>query len=398
MNLNRFIYVAGKFAGFGAFVIFGLQYLWTTRFHFLEKWMPYDRRVAVHRSLGFAGFMVLILHPLLILVFYNLTGSRLYMSQSVLLGGAAMILIIIVAGTTFLGRIWQIRYEVWKKIHWITFIILTAAFIHSIRIGSDLYGLNRSLWFVLWFSHLGVLAGKIIAKISAWSRIYKIRNVLHECPGTTTLIMDKPDRSYIPGQFGFLSLKKAGPLEGWHPFSITSNRDEEYFSMTVKDLGDFTDRLQSVAPGEPVRLNPGFGGFTAEKHKSSKYVMIAGGVGITPVYSILKSFQKEEHPPAVHLVYSVHHESKILFRENLTDWFSWTPGWQITIVVTSQPDWEGIKGRLTPEKAFELCSRDRESTYFLCGPSGMIHGIRNYLEKKGVPGSRIVSEYFIFLP
>jgi len=75
MNLNRFIYVAGKFAGFGAFVIFGLQYLWTTRFHFLEKWMPYDRRVAVHRSLGFAGFMVLILHPLLILVFYNLTGS-----------------------------------------------------------------------------------------------------------------------------------------------------------------------------------------------------------------------------------------------------------------------------------------------------------------------------------
>ena len=76
--------------------------------------------------------------------------------------------------------------------------------------------------------------------------------------------------------------------------------------------------------------------------------MIAGGLGITPIYAMCKRLKTMKNPPEVCLIYKVHHESEILFRKGLDSWFRSIPNWKLFYVVTSQPDWKGITGRLRP--------------------------------------------------
>jgi predicted ferric reductase len=398
MDLNSLLYMIGKYAGFSAFILFTLQYFWTARFHFLEGLVPYDRRVAIHRTLGFLGFMVLILHPVLILASYNMMGMSMYISGDIIYGFAALLLLLLIIASTFLGRIWRVKFESWKKIHYVTFIVLTLAFIHSMGIGSDLFGINRILWILLWSSHAALMLGKFASNIKTWNRTYKVQEVIIENSGNTTLKIDKPKRSWAAGQFGFLSLKRNNKWEGWHPFSITSNNREEYLSVTIKSLGDFSNTISETDVGDPVKLNPGFGGFTLDRHKDSKYTMMAGGVGVTPIYSILKDLKDKKPPPDIRLLYTVHHESEILFREELDKWFSEIPNWDITYIVTSQPDWPGVSGRLTPKKAQSLCENNLSGTFFLCGPAAMTKSIEKFLRENGVPKRCIVTEHFVFLP
>ena len=105
MELDLMLYNMGKFAGFSAFLIFTMQYLWTARFHSFERIVPYDRRVAIHRTLGFSGFMMVVVHPVLILLSYNLIGMSLYISSEILIGFSALLILLLIVGSTFLGRL-----------------------------------------------------------------------------------------------------------------------------------------------------------------------------------------------------------------------------------------------------------------------------------------------------
>ncbi len=397
-ELSILLYLAGKYFGLSAFILFTLQYIWTARFHFFERFLPYDRRVAIHRTLGFTGFLFLILHPLFIMVSYNITGRSIYMALPIYLGFLSLLLILVIVASTFLGRIWQVPFESWKIIHFTTFAILTLAFIHSLWIGSDFYGLNRFLWIFIWCSHAIILFGKAYSKIRTWNHKYTVKKIIIENPGTTTLTLDKPETFWKAGQFTFLSLKRNNKWESWHPFSIISNPEDDNLSVTIKSLGDFTNTISKTSVGDPVKLNPGFGGFTLDRHRDEKYTFIAGGVGITPIYSLLKELHIRDDNYDVKLIYTAHHESELLFRKELETWFDDHENWQLTFVVTSQPDWKGVKGRLTNNKVLEICENDLTGTFFLCGPMLLVKSLTTFLKTEGVSKRNIVTEYFVFLP
>ncbi|NIO82413.1 MAG: hypothetical protein GTN53_31465, partial [Candidatus Aminicenantes bacterium] len=240
--------------------------------------MSYDRRVAIHRTLGFLGILTVSLHPILILGTYAFQGIPLIVSFFLGLGFAAFLILLIIAGSTFLGRLWGVRYETWKNFHWLTFSVISIAFFHSFYFGSDMYGYFRILWAVLWAVHVVIIIGKIVHKARKRSKTYRVNEVREEGPRVTTLIMEKPDVSYKAGQFGFISVYLNNNWQPWHPFSLTSNSGEEYLSMTIKALGDFTNRVSEIKPQQVVKLDVAYGGFTASVAKDSRYVMIAGGV------------------------------------------------------------------------------------------------------------------------
>ncbi len=398
LDTVEYFYLLGKYFGFLAYFIFLFQYVWTAKVRLFERLMSYDRRVAIHRTLGFLGILTVSLHPILILGTYAFQGIPLIVSFFLGLGFAAFLILLIIAGSTFLGRLWGVRYETWKNFHWLTFSVISIAFFHSFYFGSDMYGYFRILWAVLWAVHVVIIIGKIVHKARKRSKTYRVNEVREEGPRVTTLIMEKPDVSYKAGQFGFISVYLNNNWQPWHPFSLTSNSGEEYLSMTIKALGDFTNRVSEIKPQQVVKLDVAYGGFTASVAKDSRYVMIAGGVGITPIYSICKELHNNPQPPEVILFYSVHHEGEILFRDNFDTWFSKTPGWQLHYVVTSQPDWKGEKGRLTPERINAILEGDLSGTFFLCGPLGLIRSIRSYMIGMGVPRKNIRQEQFVFLP
>jgi ferredoxin-NADP reductase len=168
--------------------------------------------------------------------------------------------------------------------------------------------------------------------------------------------------------------------------------------MSIKKIGDFSCRIDSVDPGGEAKLDLGFGGFSPRFVPDTRYVMVAGGVGITPIYGVLRDLHNWEDPPEVSLLYSCHTESDILYREHLEKWFAERENWDLTFIMTSQPDWSGVTGRLTPDRIAELCDNDYSGTFMLCGPLGMIRSLRRFLISEGVPRRRIRRELFVFLP
>ena len=168
------IYLLGKYFALAAFLVLTLQYVWTAKFRFLESLVSYDQRVAIHRTLGFLSILVLSLHPIMILGTYAIWQIPLVLTPPIALGFAAFLILLMIAGSTFLGRIWGVRYETWKKLHWLNFAVLTVAFIHSLRIGSDLYGWRRIFWIALWGVHLLTLLSKLWHKVRVWRPTYEI--------------------------------------------------------------------------------------------------------------------------------------------------------------------------------------------------------------------------------
>ena len=132
--------------------------------------------------------------------------------------------------------------------------------------------------------------------------------------------------------------------------------------------------------------------------RDDRYVMIAGGVGITPIYAMCKRLRSRENPPDVNLIYTVHHESEILFRKELDSWFDEIPNWELFYVVTSQPGWKGLTGRLTPGKVEFLLQENLSGTFFLCGPLALLRSTRKFLIGRSIPRRKIREEQFVFLP
>ena len=398
LTVTDFLYNVGKFFGLLAFSVLSLQYVWTAKIRLLERLISYDRRVSIHRTLGFLGILLLSLHPILILGTYSVYGIPLVITFPLAFGFTAFLILLLIAGSTFLGRIWGVRYEAWKHIHWIVFGVLTLAFFHSIVMGSDLYGFFRFYWIVVFGLHALVLLAKLYHRIRVWLPTYVIKEVRKEAPNITTLIIEKPKNFFFPGQFSFLSIRHENGWEYWHPFSITSQISDDHFTVTIKGMGDFTNRVSEIQRGTRAKLDVGYGSFSPRIAKDSRYVMIAGGVGITPIYSILKNLSGSPTPPEVHLLYAAHHDSELLFREEIEKWFSAIPGWTLHYVISSQPEWKGEKGRLTPEKVNGLLKGDLSGTFFMCGPMGMIRSIKKYVLSKGIPRAKVRQEHFVFLP
>jgi 3-phenylpropionate/trans-cinnamate dioxygenase ferredoxin reductase subunit len=222
--------------------------------------------------------------------------------------------------------------------------------------------------------------------------------VEQEAPNVTTVVMDRPKKDYLPGQFIFMSLKFDSRWESWHAFSITSNPKEDHLSVSVKSLGDFSGKVAEMKQGGAVKIDSSYGSFSTRLLKDQRYIMIAGGVGITPIYGNLKDLKDQAEPPEVILLYSVHHESDILFRSDLDAWFSAKQNWHLHYICSSQPDWPGIKGRLTDQMVQSLCENDFRGTFLLCGPIGMVNALATYLRSQGVRRKKIKREQFVFLP
>lgn len=398
LEATEFIYLAGRYFALAAFLIITFQYLWTAKIKPLERIRSYDGRVAVHRTLGFLGVLVLGLHPILILVFYATNGISIYIDLAMGLGFLSLILLLVVVGATFLGRIWRVRYEVWKRVHWLTFPVLTLAFFHSLFLGSDIYGGFRTVWFIVWGFHLGTVLWKLAHKVRVWSRTVKIESVTEATPGITTIQMENPNASYLPGQFAFLSLKLGKKWEAWHPFSLTSDPSDSSLTMSIKGIGDFSTGVAQVSPGDRAKIDPGYGAFSTSIVQDKRYVLIAGGVGVTPIRGIIQSLVSRDPAPEVVLIQCAHHETDLLFRDEFEQIFSARPNWRLHLVCTSQPDWEGERGRLTPEVVHRLCAEDLDATFFLCGPYPMVKSIAGYLRSKGVRKRKIRREQFVFLP
>jgi predicted ferric reductase len=262
---------------------------------------------------------------------------------------------------------------------------------------------KRGLWICLTIFWIGLLSYvRIVKPLFLLRRPYRIAEVREERGDTWTLVMRPEDHSgfrFTPGQFGWLTVWGSPFKITGHPFSFSSSAAtaDGRVDMTIRNLGDFTSTISGVPVGKRVYLDGPYGAFTVG-NPADVHVLVAGGIGITPMMSIIRTFADLGDKRPVILIYGNKDWESITFREELE---ALKERFNLTVVhVLREPpaDWTGERGYITAE-VFKrhLPSPYADHEYFICGSDGMMDTIEKALDELHVPMSKYHSERYSFV-
>jgi predicted ferric reductase len=395
--------------GYAALAMMGLQFGLTARFRFVTEPWGEDVIYHLHRKISLIAVALALAHPVILfavrpelLALLNFIEAP-WRARFAAISTYSLIALVVMA-------LWRTRlklsYEAWHISHIVLAVVaVTAAVAHMV--GWSFYlesPWKRALWIALPAFWVGLLVYvRIVKPLFMLRRPYRVSEVRAERGDTTTLVM-RPDGHagwrFKPGQFGWLTVWSNPFRFTSHPFSFSSSAavDDGRVEMSIRRLGDFTARVPEVAVGERVYLDGPYGKFTAEGNPADMLVLVAGGVGITPMMSILRTqADRGDRRPMV-LMYGSRDRDSITFREEID---ALVQRLDLKVVhVLSQPadDWDGERGYIGAEVfRRHLPAPYAEHEYFICGPDAMMDAIEDALGRLGVPMSRYHSERYSFV-
>ncbi|HEX9061544.1 MAG TPA: ferredoxin reductase family protein [Clostridia bacterium] len=297
------------------------------------------------------------------------------------------------------------KYEFQVLIHNLTIAGLVLMFIHVLFTSSAKYYPVVKAIYVLYFL---LAAGfyiyhKVIKRIFINSRRYTVSEVLKESNNMWTLrLIPKSGKipSYSPGQFMFLRILEKGRLGEEHPFSISSSpENKEYISVTIKELGDYTSAIKNIKPSTDAVLDGPYGRFSYVFHKDEEeLVLISGGVGITPVMSMLRHIYDTDRNRNVILLWGVNNPDEIIFNDELEKMKREMGSLSVAPVVFKDDSWNGEKGIIDRERIESVLKNlgadPGKKGYYVCGPAIMMKTVIRGLKTMGIKRARIHYERF----
>jgi predicted ferric reductase len=167
--------------------------------------------------------------------------------------------------------------------------------------------------------------------------------------------------------------------------------------MSIRKLGDFTKEIDKVSVGRCVYLDGPYGAFTIGS-PADMHVLFAGGVGITPMMSMIRTLADAADKRPVLLLYGSKDWDSITFREELEDLKARLDLKVIHVLAVPTIDWTGERGFINSEVLKRHLPRPYAAhEYFICGPGVMMDAIEKALGELGVPMSKYHSERYSFV-
>ncbi|HWR47759.1 MAG TPA: ferric reductase-like transmembrane domain-containing protein [Pseudonocardiaceae bacterium] len=383
-----------------------------SRVRSLTRTLGIDGVLGIHRFVGLAVTLLVGLHIILVLAakpgnvaLFDILHAPNRARAAV---GATVALAALVALTVLRRRLRQ-RYEVWRWAHLAlagSVLILSALHIwwlnHLVRDTA-----MRALFTVLAVTALGVLGYRWLwLPIFGPRREYVVRELRTETSTVSTLVLeprrDRHQRGYrtlafAPGQFAWIRLNPSiGAQE--HPFTIASSAHLGLWTeFTIRHSGDFTNELRQLRPGSPVWVDGPHGAFTLDLRRCTGLVMIAGGVGITPMMSMLRTLAHRRDRRPHRLVVVARTLDELLFRAELSELQQRLDLTVVELLRSPPPSWTGASGAVDEDLLTALLPgafRRNQLDYYLCGPPAMVTDVLTVLDGLDVPQPRIHTEQF----
>jgi len=238
---------------------------------------------------------------------------------------------------------------------------------------------------------------------------WKVAGVTQVSDSITTLAFEHPGGRRLrhhPGQFCYLfPLNDELPRES-HPFTISSSPADPRPTVTVKNLGDFTAQVRALKPGDAVCLEGAYGRFSYQHvPENRELVFIAGGIGITPMLSMLRHISREDPKRKVTLVWGARNAEDLICREEFEIWSREMENFLFEPVLSRARQWEGRIGRIDKALLADVFENkngqdgpvDRSTAeFFICGPPAMVRTVLHALTDLGFAARRIHTERFAF--
>ncbi|MFI1507124.1 ferric reductase-like transmembrane domain-containing protein [Streptomyces sp. NPDC020597] len=389
--------IAGLLCGYACAVLVGLM----ARVPLLERRIGTDRVTRWHAMAGRYTICLLAAHVVLILLGYAAQdgSSPVHEALSVVLDYPEMLKA--TAGTVVLLAVGivsaravrhRVRHEFWYYVHLLTYAAVFLAFGHQLALGSDLVGspFARTAWYAL---YLGAAALVVWFRILAPVRLnlrhrLRVDSVHREAPGVYSVVVRGrrlDETGARPGQFLRWRFLAEGMRWTSTPYSLSAPPRPDLLRITVKALGDHSAAVALLRPGTRVWAEGPYGALTADRQSARRSLLIAGGVGVTPLRALFETL-----PGDVTLLYRARSAEDLALGGELEAIARWR-GAKVLYALN------GPHGRRPDLGVGSLCAAVpglAAHDVYLCGPHGFAQDLYAALREAGVPDSRIHHESF----
>ena len=281
----------------------------------------------------------------------------------------------------------RLSYETWFYVHLYAYLAVALAFAHQLAVGTDFVSdpVAQAYWVGL---YVVVIASILVFRVGAplrqsFRHRLRVAAVAPEGSGVVSVYVTGRQLDRLPVRAGQYFLWRFMAGNGWwhaHPFSISAAPNGEYLRLTVKDMGDDTALLQSVRPGTRVIAEGPYGAFTGARRRKARVLLIAGGIGVTPLRAMLEELPARRG--GLTLLYRASSWDDVVFRDELDTLMRLR---QATVHYLIGPRSELRADPLGPANLLALVSDIRERDVFVSGPAGMNEHVRESLRALGVP-------------
>lgn len=226
---------------------------------------------------------------------------------------------------------------------------------------------------------------------------YSVSEKIIETPRVTTLKLkpvNSTDTIYIAGQYITIYFPETGSPEG-KAYSFSSSPLEKSLSITVKAMGEFSNRLTNLQVGDVVTASLPYGYFYSES-EDTDMVMIAAGIGVSPFRSIIVTTLLKNPARKITLYYSAKTEVDFAFKKEFEKLQEMHNNFKVIHFVTQEERATGEtqKGRIDAQKVLDTVGDTTNSEFFVCGPISFTRDIWRGLRSLGIPEGVIYTEAF----
>lgn len=379
------------------------------------NWLIFSRR-----TLGLYAFAYGCIH---FLIFFSLdrslsvsrTLSEMLKRKYLVVGSTGLLLMVPLALTSTNGMVKRLGAARWRALHRLVYLAAIAGAIHYyMQVKSDT---RQPIAMAI---VLAILLGVRLAfprrrrapvpvaappKPKIWSGPLRLVRITRETPDVQTFRLASADGGHLPfehlpGQYLVLSLV-IDDKKVVRTYTIASSPARpDFCEVTIKreENGLASGHLHSaLREGDLLNVSAPAGRFTFQGKDSSSIVLIGGGVGITPLMSILRYLTDQRWAGDIYFLYCAKTPQDIIFREEIGDLQRRFQNLHVLVTLTRAAglDWNGHTGRITSELLTRTVPNLAARPVYICGPASMMEPTIEMLQGLGVPRENIRSEAFV---
>ncbi|MEV6839115.1 ferric reductase-like transmembrane domain-containing protein [Streptomyces sp. NPDC051133] len=389
--------IAGLLCGYACAVLVGLM----ARVPLLETRVGSDRVARWHAMAGRYTVCLLVAHIALILTGYAAQDRASLWHETVtvvldypdmLKATAGTVILFAVGVTSARAARRRTSYEFWYYVHLLTYAAVFLAFFHQLTLGDEFNGkpVATAAWYAL---YLGVAALVLRYRVLAPVRLnrrhrLRVESVQQEAPGVYSVVLRGRHLEELgarPGQF--FRWRFLGEGMGWAstPYSLSAPPRPDLLRITVKALGDHSAAVALLRPGTRVWAEGPYGSLTADRATGRHALLIAAGVGVTPLRALFETL-----PGEVTLLYRARSAEDLALGGELEAIARWRGG-QVLYALNGPG---GERPSITAQSLRATFPGLAGHDVYICGPHGFAQDVYAALRAAGVPDRRIHHESF----
>jgi len=389
----------GNMTGLAGTYLALVMVLLVSRLPVVERVLGQDGLLRWHRKLSPWPLSLIVAHAVLLTYAYSVAthsgfmhqlGSFLSSYPGMLIATIGFAVMVAVAVLSIYSVRRRLRRETWWALHLGMYLAFALAFAHEVVLGPSFVGhpLTQAVWSAAWAATAGlVLVCRFgLPVVRSLRHDLRVAEVRPEAAGVTSVILRGRNLERLAvsgGQFFEWRFLTRGMWWQAHPYTLSARPRPPFIRLTVKAVGDHSDALATLRPGTRVAIEGPYGAFTTHARKRQKVVLIAGGIGVTAVRSLLEDLPKRTEPV---VILRASTSGDVALEGEVRELVSHLKG-KVHVITGSRSD-------VPLERVIQLVPDIRHRDVFVSGSEGFVQDMVDLLHWSGVPEQAVHYEAY----